>query len=136
MGYIKKGQEEGAKLACGGNRIGDKGFFYHSNKGLEIVGIVKVTKEYYPDHTDASGRFGMVNIAPVKAMKMPVKLSAIKDNPVLEEMRLVKQGRLSVSTVTEAEWIEILKMGETARWHWNLHRCRRELYRVAFLRVP
>ncbi len=93
-------------------KIGDKGFFYHSNKGLEIVGIVEVVKEYYPDHTDPKGRFGMVDIKTIKPLHPPVTLKEIKANPKLEEMALVKQSRLSVSPVKKSEWDEILKMSK------------------------
>lgn len=92
-------------------KIGDKGFFYHSNKGLEIVGIVEVVKEYYPDHTDKSGKFGMVDIKAIKPMPKPVALEDIKNNPDLAEMALVKRSRLSVSPVTEKEWDIVCKMG-------------------------
>ena len=57
---------------------GDRAFFYHSGKTREIVGVVEVVKEYYPDHTDPSGRFGMVDIAAVKPLERPVTLSAVK----------------------------------------------------------
>tara|TARA_Y100000294_G_C8479866_1_gene306263 strand:+ start:374 stop:781 length:408 start_codon:yes stop_codon:yes gene_type:complete len=92
-------------------KIGDKGFFYHSNKGLEIVGIVEVVKEYYPDHTDKTGKFGMVDIKAIKPMPKPVKLEDIKNNPDLAEMALVKRSRLSVSPVTKKEWDIVCKMG-------------------------
>lgn len=85
-------------------KIGDRGFFYHSNKGLEIVGIVEVTKEYYPDHTDESGRFGMVDIKALEPLKTPVTLKDIKAHPALRDMALIKQARLSVSPVKPEEW--------------------------------
>ena len=93
-------------------KIGDLAFFYHSNEGLEIVGIAKIVKEYYPDHTDPKGRFGMVDISPVEALMKPVTLKAIKANPDLQDMQLIKQGRLSVSSVTKAEWDEIMAMSK------------------------
>jgi len=92
--------------------LGDLVFFYHSNKGLEIVGVAKVSKLYYPDHTDESGRFGMVNIEPVKVFPEPVTLKQIKATKSLENMILVKQSRLSVSDVQESEWKIICKMGK------------------------
>ena len=92
-------------------KIGDKAFFYHSNKGLEIVGIVEVVKEYYPDHTDPTERFGMVDFKAVKAMPNPVTLKQIKATPALSDMALVKQSRLSVSPVRDDEWDLICDMG-------------------------
>lgn len=94
-------------------KIGDQAFFYHSNQGKEIVGIVEVVKEYYPDHTDEKGRFGMVDFKAVKPVVKPVTLAAIKETKSLEGMALVKQSRLSVSPVTKKEWDIILKMGNT-----------------------
>lgn len=91
-------------------KVGDRGFFYHSNKGLEIVGIVEVVKEYYPDHTDPKGRFGMVDIKALEPFPTPVTLKQIKAVPALSDMALVKQSRLSVSPVTAAEWKIICKM--------------------------
>lgn len=92
-------------------KIGDKSFFYHSNKGLEIVGIVEVVKEYYPDHTDPKGRFGMVDFKTVAPLKTPVTLKQIKAHPDLQEMALVKQSRLSVCPVREDEWKIICELG-------------------------
>lgn len=83
---------------------GDRGFFYHSNEERAIVGIVEVIKEYYPDHTDETGKFGMVDVKAVKTVKKPVTLAQIKDEPRLSEMALVKNSRLSVQPVTDAEW--------------------------------
>lgn len=90
---------------------GDKGFFYHSNEGKAIVGIVEVIKEYYPDHTDESGKFGMVDIKAVKPLKRPITLEEIKAEPKLKDMILVNNSRLSVQPVTDAEWTLICKMG-------------------------
>ena len=92
-------------------KIGDQAFFYHSNEGKEIVGIVEVVKEYYPDHTDESGRFGMVDFKTMKDMPVPVTLKQIKETPELSEMALLKQMRLSVCPVREEEWDLICKMG-------------------------
>ncbi|MCC6597217.1 MAG: EVE domain-containing protein [Alphaproteobacteria bacterium] len=91
--------------------LGDLGFFYHSNKGKEIVGIVEVIKTYYPDHTDEKGRFGMVDVKMVKSMPQPVTLAAIKATPDLADMALVRQSRLSVGPVSDAEWALLCKMG-------------------------
>ncbi len=88
-------------------KIGDLGFFYHSVKEKQIVGIVKVVKEYHPDPTDKKGRFGMVAIAAIMPVKHKVGLAEIKANPKLQDMALVKQSRLSVSPVSAEEWAVI-----------------------------
>lgn len=93
-------------------KIGDQAFFYHSNEGKEIVGIVEVVKEYYPDHTDLNGRFGMVDFKAVEPFKKPVTLADIKTTESLSDMALLKQMRLSVCPVTKKQWDIILKMGE------------------------
>lgn len=90
---------------------GDQAFFYHSNEGKEIVGIVEVVKEYYPDPSDKTGRFGMVDFKPVKALKTPVTLADIKEDKKLQSMALVRQSRLSVCPVTAEEWKIICKKG-------------------------
>jgi len=95
-------------------KIGDQAFFYHSNEGKEIVGICEVVKEYYPDHTDETDRFGMVDFKAVKPVKTPVTLGQIKSDPVLQSMALVRQPRLSVSPVTKSEWDHILKLSKTS----------------------
>ncbi len=92
---------------------GDLCFFYHSVNEKRIVGIVEVVKEYYPDHTDASGRFGMVDLKAVKPFEQPVSLAEIKAEPRLEEMALIRQSRLSVMPVSEEQWSLILSMGKT-----------------------
>jgi predicted RNA-binding protein with PUA-like domain len=93
---------------------GDRGFFYHSNEERAIVGIVEVIKTYYPDHTDESGKFGMVDVKAVKPLKA-VSLAQIKNEPKLADMVLVNNSRLSVQPVTDAEWRIILAMaGEKA----------------------
>ena len=85
-------------------RIGDRVFFYHSVNEKRIVGIVEVVKEYYPDHTDETGRFGMVDVKAVQPVKTPVTLAQIKAHPELSEMPLVRQSRLSVMPVTDRQW--------------------------------
>lgn len=90
---------------------GDLGFFYHSNEGKEIVGIVEVVKTYYPDHTDETGRFGMVDVKAVKSMPRPITLTEIKNTGALENMALLRQSRLSVCPVSDSEWALICKMG-------------------------
>lgn len=92
-------------------KLGDRGFFYHSNEGKEIVGIVEVIREYYPDHTDESGKFGMVDIKAIKPLKKPVSLEAIKAEPRLKDMILVNNSRLSVQPVSDDEWALICEMG-------------------------
>jgi predicted RNA-binding protein with PUA-like domain len=94
-------------------QFGDLAFFYHSVKEKRIVGIVEVCKLYYPDHTDESGRFGMVDFKAVKPVEKPVTLADIKATPELQEMALLKQSRLSVSPVSTSEWRIILKMSGT-----------------------
>ncbi|KLK92069.1 ubiquinol-cytochrome C reductase [Microvirga vignae] len=100
-----------AKLNLMAMKKGEQGFFYHSNEGKAVVGIVEVIKEYYPDHTDETGKFGMVDIRAVKAFKRPVTLDEIKKQPGLEKMILVNNSRLSVQPVTDEEWAVICKMG-------------------------
>lgn len=93
-------------------QLGDTGFFYHSNDGKEIVGIAEVIKAFYPDHTDETGKFGMVDIKAVKPLKRPVSLAEIKLTPSLAKMSLLTSARLSVQPVTDEEWAIILKMSE------------------------
>lgn len=93
---------------------GDKGFFYHSNEERAIVGIVEVIRTYYPDHTDETGKFGMVDVRAVKPLKA-VTLAQIKNAPKLADMTLVNNSRLSVQPVTETEWRLVLALaGEKA----------------------
>ena len=94
-------------------KVGDLAFFYHSVNEKQIVGIVKVVKTYYPDPTDASGRFGMVDVQAVRPMAQPVTLAAIKQEPKLANLALVRQSRLSVVPIGKAEWQLICKMGKT-----------------------
>jgi predicted RNA-binding protein with PUA-like domain len=90
---------------------GDRGFFYHSNEGLAIVGVVEVIREYYPDPSDEKGQFGMVDVKAVKPLKTPVTLKQVKATPALSAMSLVTSMRLSVQPVTAAEWKKICAMG-------------------------
>lgn len=92
-------------------QVGDEAFFYHSNEGLEIVGIMKIAKTAHPDPTDKTGKFVQVGVVPVAALPKPVTLKAIKAEPRLAEMQLVRQMRLSVQPVTAAEWKLVCKMG-------------------------
>ena len=91
-------------------KVGDEVFFYHSNEGLEIVGIAKVAKEHFLDPSDPSGRYVAVELAPVRPIKTPVSLAQMKANPALANMAVLRLFRISVSPVTDAEWAEILKM--------------------------
>ena len=99
-----------AKLNMMKMKLGDTGFFYHSNEGKEIVGIVEVIREFYPDHTDETGKFGMVDIMAVRPLPRPVSLAEIKATTELAGMSLLTSARLSVQPVTEAEWAHILRM--------------------------
>ena len=90
---------------------GDLGFFYHSNEGKEIVGIVEVIREYYPDDSDPTAKFVMVDVKAVKPMPSPVTLADVKAEPKLAKMSLVTSMRLSVQPVTDAEWKLVCKMG-------------------------
>ena len=91
-------------------RLGDRGYFYHSVGDKEIVGIVEVAREWYLDPTDASGRFGMVDLKAIEPVKTPVTLADIKAHPQLQEMKLVRQSRLSVAPVGPEEWRIICKL--------------------------
>ncbi len=95
-------------------KIGDQVFFYHSVNEKQVVGIAEVVKEYYPDPTDASGRFGMVDIKAIKPMASPVTLAQIKAEPRLHDLALVRQSRLSVMPIDEESWNLICRMGDTA----------------------
>ena len=85
-------------------------FFYHSVTERSIIGIVKVVKEYYPDPTDKTGRFVVVDVKATKKLKNPVSLDQIKENSKLKDIALVKQSRLSVMPLKKTEWEIIIKM--------------------------
>ncbi len=89
---------------------GDIAFFYHSNIDKAIVGIMEIVNEAYQDPTTAETAWVCVDVAPKEKLKKPVTLAAIKANPRLAEMKLIKQGRLSVTDLSKAEFEEILKM--------------------------
>ena len=93
-------------------RKGDFCFFYHSNIGKEIVGIVEVIKEHYPDKTDQSGRFVAVTVKFLKKLKKPVKLEEIKKNKELSHLSLIKQSRLSVMPIDSKSWKMLNNMGK------------------------
>lgn len=90
---------------------GDEVLFYHSNEGLEIVGIAKVVKEHYPDPTADDDTWSVVDLKPVKKLKKPVSLATIKANKQLANMQIIKLSRLSVSGVTPDEWETIMELG-------------------------
>lgn len=92
---------------------GDRVFFYHSVNEKQIVGVVEVVKTYYPDPSDASGRFGMVDVKAVRPFKRPVTLAEVKAEPRLSELALVRHSRLSVMPVDKAQWQLICSMGQT-----------------------
>ena len=92
-------------------KLGDRAFFYHSNEGKEIVGILEVAREYYPDPTDESRRFGMVDFRAVEPLPRPVTLAQIKADAKLKDMALVRLSRLSVQPVTPEEWAYICELG-------------------------
>ena len=91
---------------------GDQCFFYHSVDERQIIGVVEVTKEFYPDETDGTGKFVLVDVKTKKKLKRPVSLSEIKSNPSLSNLALVKQSRLSVMPVDSKSWKIICKSGE------------------------
>ncbi len=101
-----------AKLNLMAMKKGEQVFFYHSNEGLEIVGIVEVIREAYPDPTAEPGEpWVVVDFAAVKPLPRPVSLKEIKANPALSKMSLVTSMRLSVQPVTDEEWALITKLG-------------------------
>ena len=92
-------------------KVGDTAFFYHSQEGLAVVGIAKVSKEAFLDPSDPAGRFVAVEVQPVKPLTTPVTLAAMKAHPELAGMAMFRQFRLSVSPVTDAEWAVIARLG-------------------------
>ena len=85
-------------------------FFYHSVTEKSVVGIVKVVKEHYPDPTDKTGLFVVVDVKAIKKLKNPVSLAQIKENKKLKNIALIKQSRLSVMPIKNIEWKEIIKL--------------------------
>ena len=92
-------------------RVGDRVMFYHSGEAREIVGIVEVARAYYPDPNDPSGRFGMVDVRTVASLPQPVTLAAIKADPRLQNLALVRQSRLSVVPIDDDAWALICGIG-------------------------
>ena len=110
-----KGRWDGVRNATAANnlkamKVGDRAFFYHSNIGKEIVGVMEITREAYPDASDPTGRWVMVDVRPVAAVKTPVTLAQIRADNKLKDMALVKFSRLSVQPVTATEWTYICRL--------------------------
>ena len=99
-----------ARLNLRAMKKGDEVFFYHSNIGLEIVGIARITKEGFQDPSDETGRWTSVKLKPVKTLKRPVSLKEIKTDPALGDMELLTKFRLSVSAVAAPELAHVLAM--------------------------
>lgn len=101
-----------AKLNLMKMKKGDRAFFYHSNVGKEIVGVAEIAREHYHDPSAEAGEpWVVVDVKAVEPMKTPVTLEAVKKEPKLKDMALLKQSRLSVQPVTDAEWKIVCKMG-------------------------
>ena len=92
-------------------KVGDLGFFYHSNEGKEIVGVCRVVAPVHREAKDDTGKWECVDVAAVAAVPKPVTLDAVKVNPKLANMVLVVNSRLSVQPVTAEEWKEVCRMG-------------------------
>jgi len=101
-----------ARLHLRAMKKGDEVFFYHSNEGLNIVGIAKVVKEAYPDPTAKSGDWSVVDLKPLKRLKYPVSLQQIKEEKTLQGMALLRISRLSVQPVTDKEWETVLELSK------------------------
>ena len=112
-----EGTWDGVKNAQASNNIkamkkGDQVFFYHSRQGLDVVGIMEVSEEHSPDVTTDPDRWVVVKVKPVRKLDKPVSLKAMKQNPELKDLAILRQSRLSVAPVTEREWEAILAMAE------------------------
>lgn len=99
-----------ARLHLRAMKKGDEVFFYHSNEGVEIVGIAKVAREAYQDPTTDDDAWVAVDLKPVKKLKKPVTLSQIKSEKKLKDMALLRISRLSVQPVTEEEWNRVIEL--------------------------
>lgn len=99
-----------AQLHMRAMKLGDRALFYHSNIGLEAVGVMEIVREAAPDSTDSSGKWIAVEVAPLEPLASPVTLKAIKAEPALAGMAMIRQSRLSVSPVSAAEFQKILMM--------------------------
>ena len=94
-------------------KLGDRGFFYHSQKDKSVVGIVEICAEAHPDSTTDDDRWDCVDIKAVRPFERRVTLAEIKEDPAPSEMALIRNSRLSVQPVTEAEWRRVCEMGQT-----------------------
>lgn len=99
-----------AQLNMKAMAIGDRALFYHSNIGLEAVGIMEIVRTAEQDSTDPTGKWIAVEVSPVKKLAHPVTLKAIKAEPALAKMEIIRQSRLSVAPVGDAEYAKILEM--------------------------
>jgi predicted RNA-binding protein with PUA-like domain len=116
--HLKKDHWDGIRNFQARNNLkamkkGDICLFYHSNEGKEIVGLCQVVTEHYPDPTDDTGKWVVVDVVPIKPFKRFVTLAEIKATPALADMALLKQMRLSVAPVRAEEFDYLLKLGET-----------------------
>jgi predicted RNA-binding protein with PUA-like domain len=102
-----------AKLNLQAMKAGDLAFFYHSVTGKEIVGVVKITRAGLSDPKDDTGTWAAVEIEPVRKLERPVTLAAIKADPALKDIELVRLSRLSVASIRPAEWERIIEMAKT-----------------------
>ena len=93
-------------------KTGDRAFFYHSNVGKEIVGVVEVVREAYPDASAEKGDWVAVDMKAVAPMPVPVTLAVIKAEPALEGLALIRQSRLSVMAISPEHWAKLCEMGE------------------------
>jgi predicted RNA-binding protein with PUA-like domain len=93
---------------------GDRAFFYHSNEGKEIVGVMKIAREAYPDHTATEGNWVMVDVKPLQPVKTPVTLAQVKADARFKDFQLVSHSRLSVVPVSAAHWKLLCKMAGVA----------------------
>ena len=115
---VRKGRAEwdgvrnhAAQLNMKAMALGDRAFFYHSNIGLECVGIMEIVRKAEPDSTDKSGKWISVEVAPVRKLGKPVSLKIMKADPALANMATVRQGRLSVAPVADEEWARVMELG-------------------------
>ena len=94
--------------------VGDLAFFYHTGDERQIMGIVEVVKPYYPDPSDAAGRFGMVDVKVVSPFSRPVTLKEIKEDSRFQHLHLIRQSRLSVMPIDEKSWKMLIQMGNNS----------------------
>lgn len=112
-----EGTWDGVKNAQASNNMkamkkGDQVFFYHSRQGLEVVGIMEVSEEHSPDVSTDPERWVVVKVKPARKLAKPVPLKAMKQNPKLKDLAIIRQTRLSVASLSKSEWDAILAMGE------------------------